>query len=463
MIPSNTFCILPWIHLSTRPDGTLRPCCTSNASSAGPLNDDTLQQQVGLIKDEYGKPNNLNISDFLTAWNGTYMKGVRKMMLNGQKPASCVKCYKEEAAGFRSKRQWETKYWIERVDLQSLLDQTNEDGLVPPHVAYIDLRFGHKCQLACVMCTPHDSSGWIKEWREIFPQITNKELKDNFSWENKGSRNGSSFNWHKNNPKFWEQLYQQIPNMQQLYFAGGESLIIEEHYAILEECIRQGHAKNLELRYNSNGVEWREDLFELWSHFKLVRFHYSVDDIFERNEYIRYPSKWERTAEVMRILDEQTTDNVEVTIACAIQLLNVFYLPDFIKWKHQQGFKKVNMWPHGGGGIDTHFVYIPQHLNVKVLPQDFKLKVREKYEEFYNWWKSNWQLGVKDHDVTYDQWLNTEVGIRKLEGIVEFMEAEDWSVRLPETKQFLTLCDKTRGNSFADTFPEMVDIFKDVT
>ena len=37
--PSKTFCILPWVHLSTRPDGQMRVCCTANASSVGPTND----------------------------------------------------------------------------------------------------------------------------------------------------------------------------------------------------------------------------------------------------------------------------------------------------------------------------------------------------------------------------------------------------------------------------------------
>ena len=41
-------------------------------------------------------------------------------------------------------------------------------------------------------------------------------------WEDKGSTNGSSYNWHKNNPIFWEQFYEQVPNMKQVYFAGGE-------------------------------------------------------------------------------------------------------------------------------------------------------------------------------------------------------------------------------------------------
>ena len=83
---------------------------------------------------------------------------------------------------------------------------------------------------------------------------------------------------------------EQVPHMYQLYFAGGESLIIDEHYDLLEECIKQGYAKNIELRYNSNAVEWRDDLFDLWAEFKRVRFHYSIDAHGEHNDYIRYPN-----------------------------------------------------------------------------------------------------------------------------------------------------------------------------
>ena len=246
--------------------------------------------------------------------------------------------------------------------------------------------------------------------------------------------------------------------MQQLYFAGGESLIIEEHYTILEECIRQGHAENLELRYNSNGIEWRDDLFDLWKHFKLVRFHLSVDDLFERNDYIRYPSKWNRIKEVMHILDKETTDNVEVTIACAVQVLNVYYLPDFIRWKLEQGFKKINMYPQDGGGIAFHFVYLPPHLNVKVLPTWFKKMVREKYEQFIPWWEQNWHLGVKD-GTDYETWRKNESGLEKLNGILSFMESEDWSERLPETKQYIMLLDSHRDQDFYETFPHMKNIF----
>jgi len=390
------------------------------------------------------------------------MKNVRTQMMKGEKPPSCLKCYKEEDSGHLSKRQWETNYWAQRVNIDQLVAQTTDDGQVPPNLKYIDLRFGSKCQLACVMCSPHDSSGWIPEWNKIYPIVQNKELSKTMAWENKGSVNGSSFNWHKNNPVFWQQFNEQIPNMQQLYFAGGEPLIIDEHYDILEECIRQGHAKNLEVRYNSNGIEWREDLFDLWKEFKLVRFHYSVDAIGKKNDYIRYPSDWKRTEEVFRILDNETSNNVEVTVACAVQALNIYYIPEFIKWKLEQNYKKINMWPFGAGGINHHFVYWPAHLNVKILPRWFKDKCEQHYEEFIPWWTENWELGIPSWykgKITKEQWINAEYGIKRLRGMIKFMKSEDWSNRLPETAEYLKLLDQQRNLKFEDIFTEMKGVF----
>ena len=65
-------------------------------------------------------------------------------------------------------------------------------------------------------------------------------------------------------------LYEQIHVL--LYFAGGESTIIEEHYTLLEEVVKRGYAHKIELRYNPNAVEMSDRLFELWSKSKRVRF-----------------------------------------------------------------------------------------------------------------------------------------------------------------------------------------------
>ena len=248
--------------------------------------------------------------------------------------------------------------------------------------------------------------------------------------------------------------------MLQLYFAGGESTVIEEHYTILDKVIEMGYADKLELRYNSNGIELPDRLLEQWKHFKKVRFHYSVDSIFDMNDYIRYPSKWEHTEAQFHRLDKDTSNNVEVTIACAVNALNIYYIPDFLRWKLQQNFHKINMWPFGAGGINYHFVYWPGHLNVKVLPDEFIDKCEAHYDEFIEWWKENWRLGVpswhKDNPkCTYERWLDDSYGIKRLKGMLSFARSEDWSRRLPEFREYLTKLDNMRGTDFRKTFPEM--------
>lgn len=447
--PSPTFCVLPWIHLSTRPNGHMRVCCTANASSAGATNDKKWGGEVGILKNDNGKPANLNHTDLMEGWNNEYMKGVRRDMLNGQVPNSCTKCFKEEAAGHRSKRNWETDYWSKRADIPSLIADTAEDGSVPPKIYYVDLRLGTKCNLKCVMCSPHDSSLWVSDWNKLYPQIQDPQLKEVMIWNNKGKVDGASYDWHRDNPEFWEQLYSQIPHMQQLYFAGGESTIIEEHYTLLEECIRRGEAHHIELRYNSNGIELPDRLFKIWEHFKLVRFHYSIDSIENMNEYIRYPSPWSTIQANLRKLDE-TPAHVEVTIACAVQILNMYYIPDFIKWKLKQNFKKINPWPLGAGLLNFHFVYHPAHLNVRVMPTEMKKKVREKYDEFYRWLVENFRSD--------EAFMANAYGIKRLQGMVSFMDSEDWSNRLPQFREYIRLMDGIRKTSFVETFPELASL-----
>lgn len=449
----STFCALPWIHLSTRPNGHMRVCCTANASSVGATNDKEHGGEVGILKNEDGKPANFNHTSLEEAWNNSYMRNIRRNMLSGKIPPSCTKCFKEEEAGHRSKRMWETEFWSSKIDIERLIENTTEDGYVPPEVYYIDLRLGTKCNLKCMMCSPHDSSYWVSDWNELYPKIKNQNLKETMQWNNKGQVDGASYNWHQNNPRFWDELYKQIPNIKQLYFAGGESTIIESHYTLLEKCIEMGYAQNIQLRYNSNGVELPDRLFELWRNFSSVRFHYSIDSIFEMNDYIRFPSKWSHMEEMFKKLD-QTDDHVEVTIACAVQMLNMYYIPDFIKWKLSMGFKKINPWPLGAGMINYHFVYHPPHLNVKVFPKWFKDEIKKKYEEFYIWLEEN--VAMNGGSIySKEEFMRAPYGIKRLKGMVQFMESADWSQRMPEFREYIRHLDSIRGTDFVKTFPEM--------
>lgn len=457
-VNKKTFCILPWIHLSTRANGHMRVCCTANASSARVTNDEIFRRQVGIIKNADGRPANLNRTGLFQAWNNGYMRGVRLDMLAGRIPPSCTKCFKEEESGHRSKRQWETACWSKNLDVERLIAETAEDGSVSPKLYYIDLRFGTKCNLKCVMCSPHDSSLWVKDWNKLYPQIKNKSLKENMRWDNKGRVNGASYHWYRNNRTFWAQLYEQIPHLKQLYLAGGEPTIIKEHYALLEKCIEMGYASNIQLRYNSNGVELPQKLFDLWRNFASVRFHYSIDSIGAMNDYIRYPSKWDGMLKGFELLD-RTEKNVEVTIACAVQMLNMYYIPDLIKWKIRRNFKKISAWPQGAALVNCHFVYLPPYLNVRVFPKWFKRKIEKKYEDLYVWLEKNFASTGGDQ-WSYDDFMRAEYGIKRLKGMIRFMNSEDWSARMPEFREYISRLDRIRGTKFQKIFPEMKALLK---
>jgi hypothetical protein len=456
--PSETFCALPWMHLSTRPNGHMRVCCTANASGVAVNKESTNKSvsEAGVLRRDDGKPANLATTGLMDSWNNEYMKGVRRMMLNGEKPQSCMKCFKEEDAGHRSKRMWETNKWIKEIGLEDIIADTKEDGSVPARIRYIDLRLGSKCQLACVMCSPHDSSTWVKEYREIWPTLENKNLKHNMMWEKDSGKlawAGGAYNWHKKNDTFWEELNSQLPYLKQLYWAGGEALIMDEHYDFLEEIIDRGYASQIELRYNSNGLEWRNDLFDLWSHFRRVIFHFSIDDIEKRLEFVRYPSDWNVVQRRIHDLDSYPHSNLTLTTAWTGMAVNLFYLPEFIKWKMTSGFKNLNKYPAGAGVFSCHLAYWPPQLNVKVLPDFMKKQVKEKiYDDLIPWMETNWELICGEAD--YQTWRSDPYGIKRIEGLVSFMNAEDWSNRLPETAEWCYKVAEHRGIDFGEVYPE---------
>ena len=242
---SKTFCILPWIHVATRPNGDARLCCGSNASQAT-----NGIMDAGLVKKENGMPANFGKESLQSAWNNKYMRDVRKTMLEGKIPLSCFKCFEEESKGIVSKRIWETYYWNEeKLEIDQLVKETTQDGEVPPTIRYLDLRLGHTCNLKCVMCSPHDSSRWVQDHDQLIKSTESKIVLHQMSWD----KNSFDNYWYEK-PELWEEIFDQIPNIRQLYFAGGEPLMIKEHKNFLEEIIRRGYADNITVRYNSNGV-----------------------------------------------------------------------------------------------------------------------------------------------------------------------------------------------------------------
>lgn len=441
---SPSFCILPWIHMATRPNGDMRICCVANASGAEDGN-----YTIGLVKKENGNPANFSKDLPSQAFNNSYMTSVRRTMLKGEIPSSCKKCFQEEVKGIVSKRIWETGTWYQQgIDIKDLIKNTNENGDVPYKLQYLDLRLGHTCNLKCLMCSPHDSSQWVADHKKIYPLFNSALIKKQLSWD---KENFDNF-WYEN-PDFWKEIYDQIPNIKQIYFAGGEPLMIKQHKILLEEIINRNQSNNIELRYNSNGILIDQDIIDIWKKFKKVKFGFSLDAMGEKLHYIRYPTNWDVILKNLKLLDD-TPDNIEVTIACAVQILNIKHIPDFIKWKVTQNFKKINLNKtiigeiHSGGLISPHLVWIPTWLSLRVLPKKDKEEIVKSFNDLENWLKKNYTTDI-------DFWENNAYGWKRWKGILEWMNSEDHTNLLPDFQEYISRMDAIRGTNFKKTFSEL--------
>lgn len=308
---------------------------------------------------------------------------MRQQMLNGQWPDECTRCQQEEEAGLNSRRGYEIQNW--GLDPKSLVAGTQKDGSISEEsfpLKYLDLRFGNNCNLACRMCGPTDSNAWYKDYHAI----TNKlSFQDSHGQVDLAIVNGkivekqASYNWYEQ-PEFWDSLKSSLDTIEHIYMAGGEPLLIRQHYDFLQDCVSQGLSAKITLEYNTNLTVLPQKVINLWQHFKQVRVGASIDGFGEVFEYQRYPAQWSRVYENLKKLD-QLGSPVFSWLACTVTVFNIRHIPDFLRWKVlESGFKKINSTKRRPL-ISHHMAHNPKHLNIRVLSPSQKESIQKLYSE----------------------------------------------------------------------------------
>lgn len=432
---SKTFCILPWINISTRANGDLRVCCHANQ---GPTR--------GIYKKEDGKNYNLHRDNITDAINSPLAKDIRKTMLDGKWHAECVRCVREEKAGMKSRRINDGERFAKHLTWEDAVKHTAEDGTIDlEHIkqTYYDIRLGNFCNLKCRMCSPMDSSAWYDDYNKMYNK---EEFWDTHGTvkmfkNNKGKFTATDYDWVMKD-HFWENLQENVAGMQHVYLVGGEPLIIEKHYEFLNYCVEQGHSKNITLEYNTNLTNIQPRALELWKNFKEVQFGISMDGIGDTLEYVRNPLKSSLIEKNLKKLDEVGTEsmNFRAWIAFTIGSLNAFHLPEFLKWKIEQDFSiispmmKNNPKPYA----NVHPIHKPHELSTRFLPIDVKDQVRDSWEAFRTEFKDSIVDTIDFHSPAKKnpammgkiKPANREWAIEKMNQLLDtninFMYGEDW-------------------------------------
>ena len=400
--------------MATWTDGSALLCCVAKNSEKYNLNDHTVKE----------------------IWNSEHWKDARKKMLAGEKVSACDHCYKEEAAGIRSHRINENVLWTRELGkekIDSLIEATQEDGTLDEDLVTLDLRLGNTCNLQCVMCRPQDSSMWLKPGKKLVDILATDAKWD---WKHKIDIDTTKFEWYKKE-NLWQEFEPMFANIRHMIFAGGEPLLIKEHFRLLKRLVETGHSKHINLRYHTNGTTLPQEILELWKEFSYVELMVSLDAWGEHHDYVRYPADWSVILNNLKTLDN-TPDNIEIKILCTVHALNIFYIPEFANNLLNCNFKKIGM-RHHNGLFHAGTVHWPRYLCTQVFPKEIKKQIRDK-------WESNTTL------YELPQWKD------KISQQLNFMDQEDLSELYPQFLDYIQGLDTVRNTSFKDTFTEFYNI-----
>ena len=339
------FCVLPFIHLATHPIGTVTPCCITDME-----NDMSTSKKDGFNLF-------LNKESLEEISNSENFKNVRKKMINGEFPSECKTCYFYEKNKIYSKRMESNLKFKHLID--ESYSNTNEDGsLKNVNYKYIELRLGTVCNLKCVTCNPFSSN----RWNEDVDVFKGTEFELNYF------KCDIRTEWFRDT-KFYDELLTHCEGLEEIWINGGEPTLIREHAYFLEKLIENGKSKNINLHYSINMTSLPDKFIEIWKQFKHVRLHLSIDDLFERNEYVRYGSNWKITFDNF-LKAIQYKDVFRIEICQTISALNVYNMDEFKKF-----FKPYDII------IAHNYVHHPNFLHVSNIPEEMKTEICENIKD----------------------------------------------------------------------------------
>jgi hypothetical protein len=405
------FCVLPWVHFHSWPDGKVMPCCVADSN-----------MPVANIK---------NNESIIQMMNSTDFKKIREAMLVDEPVAACKRCYDLELMGTWTMRQSHNKRrGLEYVDM--IAKNTDDDGTLSEfQMKYMDLRFSNMCNMKCRSCGPGCSSLWAQE----FVDERGVDIYEEYFKTKKVVINTAD------EMNFMNKLKPYLKDVLEVYFAGGEIIITPEHYECLDYWIENGLTNQVELTYTTNfsSLKYKDkDLIGYWKQFPQLKIWASLDAEGEVAETIRKGTDWERIVKNIKTLKEQVP-HAQFQITPTISIWNIFNFHIFFDYMVSEGLiDDKTSCPR------FNLATNPWYANIMILPSNVKDKLVQVYTEYLNKYEDvNREIANGFKTII----TNLKVGHENKGGILEF-------------KQFNDELDQFRNEKLEDVIPELKEVYQ---
>ena len=413
------FCSQPFNHMYIPTYGLAHPCCNTSMNVKKHISETGIDG----------------------VWNQPELASLREEMANGNKDRertikTCYRCIETEYRGFSTPRIAYNKDLErdpeEHQEMLRLLEFVRENpGAEYPipekiHTAQIKV-WGNYCNLKCAMCSPEDSSS-VAEEIMLLGEMSEQDILDRSE-----KRSGYKMPFkpplirYEDNNINEEEFWDNIRRTKRIQLIGGETWLIKQNIQILERCVKEGWAKNKRLFIFSNnfGYPKMEYIRDLLMEFQHVHYKCSMEFWGPRNDYIRFPSKWQEVEKNIKLI--ASIPKISLGFAVTSNPLSLGYADDMVKGCTKYGN------PPGFFNLTR-----PKWMSPHIIPDD----IREIYLD---------KLYSNSYDI-----------IDKIQKPIEYLEKREFDPEmLQEFIKRMKARDKLRNDNILNHFPEWAPYFKD--
>lgn len=291
---------------------------------------------------------NINDTPIEDIWHSPKYMQLRKDFLDGKQPRMCKRCFDKEKTGAISHRQ----YTFEKFPNEINKELTTNPDLKLKHW---DFRFSNLCNLKCRSCGPAFSSSWIPDAKKLkykteYPKIIK-------------------------NKNTYDLIDKNIDVVERIYFAGGEPLLMDEHWYTIKKLDELGrYDVNLEYNTNLTTLTYKnENIIDYWKKWignsfspsSIIDLWPSIDEIGHRAEIIRSGTIWQKVEDNLKtVIDAGIDPQPSITVS----VFNVHRIPTIVNYLIGLGIRPKR--------ISYNLVNIPEYYNIAILNSEVKKKIR---------------------------------------------------------------------------------------
>lgn len=386
-----------------------------------------------------------------TEWfaNSPAITKIRSQIQQGIRVPECTRCHSQEdnnLISWRVRRNMTGAVYPGIYFKESLIQspaykrmtQVEFNELKP---SFLHISLSNICNLACRMCGPSLSTklGTLLIKSKLLPSNT-EILQD---WTRDTNR------WND----FCDNLVLKNNNLICLHFMGGEPMISDKFFKILQHCVDNDRT-DFHVTFVTNGTIWDDNYVKIFSKFKSVAIEVSIENCHPTNDYVRVGSNFKEIESNIKSMLKSKSDNMTVVLRTVPQALTIIHYDTIIDFALENNLN-----------IDYNPIVNHPKLEIVVLPKILREQIIKKLTTKY----SDILESIKDlqfidnvSNIRSISQYKKQLGmhIKEIISILEKPEPLNIEQLQQEFVDYNSKLDSTTGFNFQEFFPELAEIYE---